>query len=174
MKFGQENKFFLGSSHHGVFSPSLIFSFGYTQPYPSLRSLVNPFILYPCTTSFILPSFILHPCSSSFIHPSFILAVHHSSIHPCNSPFILHLCSSSFIHASYFLPPHPSFIHPIQFSSLLHPHTFLFIHIYFILLFYYLSIKTSSIHLIHPLSLQLVILSHPIFSRYCLRTLYYR
>ena len=150
MKFGQENKFFLGSSHHGVFSPSLIFSFGYTQPYPSLRSLVNPFILYPCTTSFILPSFILRPCnssfihpsfilqscSSSFIHPSFILAVHHSSIHPCNSPFILHLCSSSFIHLS--------FIFAVHHSSM------------------------------HHLSLQLVILSHPIFSRYCLRTLYYR
>ena len=136
MKFGQENKFFLGSSHHGVFSPSLIFSFGYTQPYPSLRSLVNPFILYPCTTSFILPSFILHPCSSSFIHPSFILAVHHSSIHPCNSPFILHLCSSSFIH-----------------------------------LYFIFAVHHSSMH---PLSLQLVILSHPIFSRHCLRTLYYR
>ena len=124
MKFGQENKFFLGSSHHGVFSPSLIFSFGYTQPYPSLRSLVNPFILYPCTTSFILPSFILHPCSSSFIHPSLQLTIHPSSLQFIIHPSIFYLCSSSFIHASYsiiFLTSSPHLlIHPyILYSPIL-------------------------------------------------------
>lgn len=143
MKFGQENKFFLGSSHHGVFSSSLIFSFGYTQPYPSLRSLVNPFILYPCTTSFILPSFILATNHPSIHHSFLSLIIHSSILHPCNSSFIhpsslqlilypsiLHLCSSSFIHASYFLltsSPH-LLLHPyILYSPIL-----LFIHQNFI------------------------------------------
>jgi len=112
MKFGQENKFFLGSSHHGVFSSSLIFSFGYTQPYPSLRSLVNPFILYPCTTSFILPSF--------------ILATHPLSFHPSSLQFIIHPC---ILFSPYFIPAPPYssiytlFSYSIIYPSKLHPYT---------------------------------------------------
>ena len=125
MKFGQENKFFLGSSHHGVFSSSLIFSFGYTQPYPSLRSLVNPFILHPCNSSFIHPSSlqlilypsILHLCSSSFIHASYFLLT--SSPHLLIHPYILYSPILLFIHQNFIHTPHSSFILAIghSFSS---------------------------------------------------------
>ena len=143
MKFGQENKFFLGSSHHGVFSPSLIFSFRYTQPYPSLRSI---------------HSSILHSCSSSFILSSFILGTHHSFIHsslctpiiyPSSLPLIIHpsildhctpsIILSSFIPAPHHLSIHPSSLQLIIHPSTLHPCTSSFIHPSFILAPYHSS-----------------------------------